>query len=88
MIPPRLYTLIRGQNRILYREVSSALPCFPAKVEIVRVATHPLMKPLDPVIAWMQTPNKDAVRSVGFVFASGFSVDFTSPTVPLVTYLR
>ncbi len=84
----RLYTVTRGATRILYREVGTALPCFPAQIELVQVASHPLLKPLDPVLAWIQTPNKDSVQSAGFVFASGLSFDITSATVPLVTYLR
>jgi hypothetical protein len=84
----RLYTVTRGAQNILYREVSAALPCFPASIEIVRVGSHPLMKPLDPLIVWLQTPNKDGVRSVSFTFASGVSVSVNSATVPLTEYLR
>lgn len=83
----RLYTVIRDGHRILYREVATALPCFPAQVEIVRVASHPALKPLDPLIAWMHTPNKDNVRSVGFNFASGIGFDVTA-SEPLVNYLQ
>lgn len=79
--------VLREGQRILYREVATALPCFPAHVEIVRVGSHPVLKPLDPVLAWIQTPHKDTVRSVGFSFASGIGFD-VSASEPLVNYLQ
>jgi hypothetical protein len=84
----RLYTVVRGPHRILYREVATALPCFPSSIEIIRVDSHPLLKPLDPLIAWIQTPNKEEMREIGFTFASGVSFDIRSGTTPLVDYLR
>jgi hypothetical protein len=84
----RLYTVVRGSKRILYREVSAALPCFPTSIEVVRVQTHPLLKPLDPLMMWLQTPNKEDVRSASFVFASGISLNVNSESGALVDYLR
>lgn len=66
----------------------AALPCLPASIEIIRVGSHPALKPLDPLMVWLQTPNKDDVRAVGFSFASGISFDVRSGAKPLVDYLR
>ncbi len=84
----RLYTVTRGVQRIFYREVEVALPSFPTSMEVIRVESHPLLKPLDPLIVWIQTPNKESVRSVGFTFASGISISIDSATKPLGDYLR
>lgn len=83
----RLYTVVRNGHKILYREVSAALPCLPENMEVVRVSSHPLLKPLDPVIAWIQTPNKEMVRRVAFSFETGVGFDIHAPD-PLVSFLR